>query len=107
MQEQLELKRAQNREKQRVWREKNLEKSKFMKFNSTRKFRGNEPISFEEYRARPVFIPKGQTNPSQALGTRTDDTTPIDVSLCMNCYRKYLTKLYCLWCNDKDYGRNC
>lgn len=98
MQELLE-KRAKNREKQRVWREKNLERSKEIKNKSNWKARGiPQPRLSQEKRI--------YKSPSiEHMGIRIDDTTPIDVSLCMNCYRKYLTKLYCLWCNDKNYGR--
>lgn len=26
---------------------------------------------------------------------------------CWTCDRKYIEELGCLWCNDKNYGRNC
>lgn len=94
MQELLE-KRAKNREKQRIWREKNLEKSRQMKKLSNWKVRGGPPKPKE-----PVFIP----TPEYIAKTTEVIYPPIDVSLCMNCYKKYLTKLYCLWCNGPNYG---
>jgi hypothetical protein len=105
MQDLLE-KRAKNREKQRIWRQKNLEKSRELKRKSNWKARGGPPKPREH-----VFIKKEPKSPRepkpisiQAFGTRIDPADQIEVSLCMNCYRKYLPKLYCLWCNDKNYG---
>lgn len=91
MQEQLE-KSAKNREKQRIWRLNNLEKSRELKRKSNWKARG--------------YIPERRITKSsiETFGTRTDPTKEIEVSLCTNCFRKYLTKLYCLWCNN-IYGR--
>lgn len=94
MQELLE-KRAKNREKQRIWREKNPERSREIKRKNMRKARGQD----EAYKP---FIARGSIT---TFGVRFDSNHIIDVALCTTCHRKYLTKLYCLWCNDSNYGR--
>lgn len=91
-------KREKNREKQKKWREQNLEKSNFMGYNSNRKLRGQKPISFEEYQQRPTYTPRLKK-------TIVEYEKPIDVSLCLECGKRYLTKLRCLWCNDFKYGK--
>ncbi len=92
-----------NREKQRIWREKNLEKSREMKKLSNWKARGGPPKPKIK-----VFVPKptpkerpARISPSIHESDFRENKEPlIEVSLCMNCYRKYLTKLHCLWCNN-------
>lgn len=107
MQELLE-KRAKNREKQRIWRERNLERSKEIKRLSNYKSRGYvpQPRVFTERPPKRDKPGRPRKSPSIHESDFKQNKEPdIEVSLCMTCYRKYLPKLYCLWCNDKNYGR--
>lgn len=112
MQELLE-KRAQNREKQRKWREKNLERSRELKrisnwnkrgFPQPRVYIEKPPKIQREIKPKEEKVIKLRHSPSIHSSSWIEDKLPdIEVALCMTCFRKYLPKLYCLWCNNKNY----
>ncbi len=96
MQESAEVikKRAYNREKQRIWREQNRERSRATKRAWMRKKRGQE---------EHTFIPGEKKSPSIFdAGFMERPYNPPPVALCETCGRKYLVKLHCLWCNRRN-----
>lgn len=74
------LEREKNREKQRRWRLNNLEKSREMKRLSNLRARGVDVRD-----AREKFVLPRKEKP------------PIPTLLCL-CGRKFLPKLYCIFC---------
>ena len=89
------LKKARRRAYMREYKEKNREKLKQIKWKYARRSRGqNDDVS--EYRRN---VESG-SNYSLISLVKVGE---IEVSLCGQCSRKYLTKLHCLWCNRNNY----
>lgn len=55
-------------------------------------------------RKERIYIPKSNEKQSANIysaGFPGKSYKEIEVKLCQSCGRKYLTKLYCLWCTGK------
>lgn len=98
----LEDKRAYNREKARKWRAENADRMREIRRDSARRARSSPGYVYK-------YIPRLAEEGFRAISVWGDSYTlrstrldkPIECELCQSCGRKYLTKLYCLWCTKK------
>lgn len=82
-----------NTERQRIWRLKNLERSRELKRRSNWKSRGEPQLKKSKAEVTRRWREK-QIPTKEILDS-------IKVELCAGCLRRYLPKLGCLWCLNR------
>lgn len=93
-----DLEKAKNREKQRRWRENNRERSRELKRISNWRARGITEKTIAQRLKNPPQKRLVRTSTIPTWAERVNPKDEIQVSLCNTCFRKYLTRLHCLFC---------